>query len=377
MKQKRLTAILIAILIVFFISQGALAAGEDPTVGPAVAAQEAQLDEIMGSIEADRSAVVDDLVYSFTTDDKTAEQLRATLDGVSASTLAEIAQNASSLDDVNSMLSEDIFRLGDIDRDMAYTPVPPCRILDTRIAGGAFNPGTRREFYVYGSLGFQGGSNCFSPNGEPGAVHLYIVSVPVAGQGNFAAFPANLSPSGSVLNYRAGVQNIGNAATIKTYDNIGPPEIEFENRFGVSHLVVDVLGYYHGRQLVAGADFAASSDNEVTVTTPATVKSVSITAPASGKVIVNASGYFFFSSSLTADGGRCSISSAASSAIDFSHLIIADDSNNTQEFIPFAATRGFNVNAGTTTFRLNCDRFSGNVRIGDPTINATWVPRTY
>jgi hypothetical protein len=127
----------------------------------------------------------------------------------------------------------------------------------------------------------------------------------------------------------------------------------------------------------AGGDFAASSDNEEEVTgTDEIVKSVSITAPTSGKVIVNASGYFRFGSTSTVDGGRCSITTG--STVDFGHLIIADENQaNTMDYNPFAATRGFNVSAGTTTFRLVCDSFSGTVRIGDPTMTAIYVPTTY
>jgi len=126
----------------------------------------------------------------------------------------------------------------------------------------------------------------------------------------------------------------------------------------------------------AGGDFAASSDNEVSVTTPQVVKSVAITAPSSGKVIVNASGYFRFASASTADGGRCSITTG--SAIDYTHLVIANEIGvNTLTWNPFAATRGYNVSTGTTTFNLVCDRFSGSISIGDPTMTAIFVPTTY
>ena len=71
------------------------------------------------------------------------------------------------------------------------------------------------------------------------------MAVPVAGQGNFGAFPANISPpNAAVINYRAGVQNIANGLSVETYELGGPREIEFINRFGISHLVVDIYGYY-------------------------------------------------------------------------------------------------------------------------------------
>jgi len=384
--KKQFVMIFVAIVMSMLIVQGTLAT--DAATGPEVVVPEAQteFDEILADIEADRGSVVDDLVNSLAKDDHTAEQLRATLEGLSTFALAEIVQNAHSLDVVTTILTgktpeelaEDIIPLGETDRDFAYTAVKPCRIIDTRIAGGAFAPGAIRGYYVYGSLGFQGGTTCNSPRGEPRAVHINVTAVPVSGPGNFRAYPANLgAPNASLVNYKAGVQNVANAGTIQTYYSLGPTEIAFLNSNGTSHLVVDIMGYYHETKYPAGADFAASSDAEVTVTTPVTVRSVNITAPASGKVIVNASGYFTFAFSSAVDVGRCSISSGSSTAIDFTHLIIAGESINGVKYIPFAATRGFNVGAGTTTFRLNCDRYSGTVRIGDPTINAIWVPRTY
>jgi hypothetical protein len=137
--------------------------------------------------------------------------------------------------------------------DLVFTPVEPCRIVDTRIPGpvsGMFSPGDRREFAVYGTtdIANQGGNpaGCPSPGGEPSAVHMNVAAVPQSGQGHFAVFPADVSPpNASLVNYRTGVQNIANAATIKTFVQVGAGEIEVINRFGFAHLVIDVMGYYY------------------------------------------------------------------------------------------------------------------------------------
>lgn len=139
------------------------------------------------------------------------------------------------------------------DEDLVFTPVDPCRIVDTRIPGpvsGVFSPGEQREFYVYGTteISGQGGNpaGCAAPQGEPSAVHINVTAIPQSGQGNFAVFPANVGPpNASLVNYKAGVQNIANAATIKTYIQAGTEEIEVKNNFGFAHLVIDVLGYYY------------------------------------------------------------------------------------------------------------------------------------
>ena len=96
---------------------------------------------------------------------------------------------------------EDMLRVGDSTVDYTYTPVTPCRIVDTRRGGGGvFSPGQSREYFVYGSVGAQGGSAiCSSSKGEPRGVHLNVTAVPVDGTGNFKAFPANVGPPNSLV----------------------------------------------------------------------------------------------------------------------------------------------------------------------------------
>ena len=140
------------------------------------------------------------------------------------------------------------------DEDLVFTPVEPCRIFDSRKtcpSCGVFNPGNSREFYVYGTtdIANQGGNaaGCSSPQGEPAAVHLNVTAVPQSGIGWFVVFPANVAaPLASLVNYDGAVQNIANAATIKCYFQAGAQEIEVRNGGnGISHLVIDVMGYYY------------------------------------------------------------------------------------------------------------------------------------
>lgn len=58
--------------------------------------------------------------------------------------------------------------LGSAGYDMVYTPVTPCRLADTRVAGGQITGGTTRQFDADGpDLSFQGGSanGCGVPYG--------------------------------------------------------------------------------------------------------------------------------------------------------------------------------------------------------------------
>jgi hypothetical protein len=95
---------------------------------------------------------------------------------------------------------------------------------------------------------------------------------------------------------------------------------------------------------------------------PATLRSVTVTAPAAGRVIVNASGFFQFSSALQ-ESARCEITTAA--AIDNNFAFYGTESGDaaTMLYIPFGSTRGFNVSAGPTTFNLLCDRVTGSAYV--------------
>ena len=143
---------------------------------------------------------------------------------------------------------------GPNDADLVFTPVKPCRIYDSRKTCsicGVFNPGDSREFYVYGTsdIANQGGNSggCAAPQGEPAAVHINVTAVPQSGIGWFTVYPANVAaPLASLVNYDGAVQNIANAATIKCYFNAGAKEIDVRNGGdGISHLVIDVMGYYY------------------------------------------------------------------------------------------------------------------------------------
>ncbi len=129
----------------------------------------------------------------------------------------------------------------------------------------------------------------------------------------------------------------------------------------------------------AGADFADGDQFLDLTGTDVTARAIAITAPTSGYVIVNASGYFDFNENLTTDRdfGRCSITTGTN--IDFDALIPGAEASLTTEvaLMPFAATRGFTVGAGTTTFRLVCDQFDGDVAVSDTSITAIFVPTLY
>ncbi len=130
--------------------------------------------------------------------------------------------------------------------DLLYTPVTPCRIVDTRKAGRAIPPGGIRSYNVRGAVASQGGNSdgCPSPKGEPRAVHVNVTAVPL-GNGNISAFPfGSPRPNASLVNYRSDAQNVANSATVKTCFYCGK-DISVRSNFGRAHVVIDVQGYYY------------------------------------------------------------------------------------------------------------------------------------
>jgi hypothetical protein len=118
-----------------------------------------------------------------------------------------------------------------------------------------------------------------------------------------------------------------------------------------------------------------SGEQQLALTTTDTiVRSVTITVPAVGQVIVNASGTFRFSDFSNPDVGRCSITLGA--ALDSTHMIVAEESSAfAMHFVPFGATRQFAVSAGPVTINLVCDEFAGNVSVDDTSLTAIFVPQ--
>jgi hypothetical protein len=124
------------------------------------------------------------------------------------------------------------------------------------------------------------------------------------------------------------------------------------------------------------AAFASGDQNVALTNVPATVRSVTMTIPAAGRVIVNASGFFNFGDATAGlmEIGRCAITTGTT--LDTGHLIIASDGQapvGINMFSHFGATRGFNVAAGSFTVNLVCDEFSGIVQVRDTSLTATFT----
>jgi len=226
--------------------------------------QEAMDDHIAGleEIAANREAVIEELVQMWFMDIPGWEtEFRSLLNVANDSKLLAIL-NAESYAEAQAILGggtpafysadsmADPFALGDTDKDFVYTPVKPCRIVDTREVGGKIPSGGSRGFYVYGSgaqMSAQGGNpaGCTSPRGEPRAVHMNIVAVNSEASGFLTVWPIGTSrPLAGILNYFPGSTDpVSNAFTVKTTFAMGLDIGVYAHK--TTHVVADVMGYYH------------------------------------------------------------------------------------------------------------------------------------
>jgi hypothetical protein len=148
--------------------------------------------------------------------------------------------------------------LGDSQADLVYTPVAPCRIIDTRIAGGAIASGTTRSFLVSGTdLSAQGGNaaGCNVPFGSATAAVINLVAVSPAGPGNLRITPFGTPmPQASIINYAAvpglAIAN-GPAVTMCNPSAVTcTQDVTIRADASATHLVADVQGYF--RRVSAG-----------------------------------------------------------------------------------------------------------------------------
>lgn len=136
--------------------------------------------------------------------------------------------------------------LGSIDRDLVYTPLSPCRLVDTRIVGGPIAAGGTRSYRAFTATDFasQGGasSNCNIP-ANVSALTVKIASVLPAASGFFTAYPFNEPlPLASSLNYVQGLI-LSNEAHIRLCRPACTNEFNVYS-FAQSDVTIDVTGYY-------------------------------------------------------------------------------------------------------------------------------------
>ena len=140
--------------------------------------------------------------------------------------------------------------LASLSSDLVFTPVTPCRILDTRSASaGILVAGSTRGFNAWGqgSLGFtaQGGSNtnCGMTGTNTAAIVVNFTSVSPQAGGYITAYPGDAAqPLAATLNFNAGDVK-GNNAVLKLNQTGSGSSFNVYST-STTHLVGDVVGYY-------------------------------------------------------------------------------------------------------------------------------------
>ncbi len=138
--------------------------------------------------------------------------------------------------------------LGALANDLVYTPVAPCRILDTRnVAAGAIATNSTRNFVAFGVSNYtsQGGSatNCGLNPLAATAVAINLTAVTPATAGFATAYPfGTTQPVAASINYAAGAI-VNNALIVQTPNPISSFDFTVYT-FAQSHYVADIVGYF-------------------------------------------------------------------------------------------------------------------------------------
>ena len=144
--------------------------------------------------------------------------------------------------------------LGSLNGDLTYTPITPCRIVDTRVAGGVIPANGSRSFKGVSSANFtaQGGSatDCGTLGLAASSLVLNVTAVTPAGAGFATLYPFGGSqPLASSINYTAGA--VVNNSVITPIPNPLQTSDFTLFSFAQSHYVIDIVGYFAPAQATA------------------------------------------------------------------------------------------------------------------------------
>jgi hypothetical protein len=132
----------------------------------------------------------------------------------------------------------------------------------------------------------------------------------------------------------------------------------------------DLVAGLAGLSRVASVEHSA--DVRLPNVGPVVVAQITVLAPRSGSVLLNASGSFEMLELGAGTAATCSLTTGETVERPYSAYAKESPFSNTYQYVPFGGTRIFGVTAGTsTTFRLVCAGFG--VTVVSPVLTALFV----
>ena len=264
------------------------------------------------AIDQNRATVIDRIVTQWSTllersgAGLSGEQLRAMLAGLRSDYLlaASLAGTLEGLRDAlataaisSAPVKEGLMHakaLGDTAADLTYTPVVPCRLVDTRNVGGQIGSNSSRDFRVWvssGGFGAQGGANtnCNIP-ADPVAVVVNLTAVTPAGNGNFIAYPTGTPTFTSVLNYQAGINALANGAIVPACLPNCTNQLTIATNGAGADAVIDIVGYFKAPGAPIGTVSSVATGTGLTGGPIMTTGTISIATGGVTKPLLAASG---------------------------------------------------------------------------------------
>lgn len=157
--------------------------------------------------------------------------------------------------------------IGDADQDLVYVPVTPCRVLDTRLAGGRIAAEGTRGFDIAAATDYtaQGGAATNCNVGNVGAIGSAVINFTVVNPsipGFVTAYQSGgTRPLAATVNYVAGDIR-GNLAIVPLDSDSAGDDISVYS-FGETHLVGDIVGYFIAPQATAMECTATTASQNV------------------------------------------------------------------------------------------------------------------
>jgi hypothetical protein len=135
--------------------------------------------------------------------------------------------------------------VNDTATESKFTPIRPCRIVNTQSSGGILAAGTTRAFVATGTTGFevQGGraGGCGIPDAAT-AIQVVITAQSATGKGVLRAFAANHTTPGAIFMNYTNLYSVTGGGVVQLA--AGSPDFKVNAATSATHLHIDVQGYY-------------------------------------------------------------------------------------------------------------------------------------